>query len=303
MPGLKLWIDDEGFLHSEPGGPTVITRLLPEALTQQIIRPWSVIRHSEAGGSPTPWERLWAYWARKDISIEAHAIVEMDGTIVQTCPFVRCADNNYRANKWFVDGEWRGAISYETQDLGGATVNYTPWTHDQLESIAQLDAALSAKYQIPVQPTPGPFQQGFEGHYRFPEWSIYQGKTCPGFMRRGQFGYLMDRIRTLLAPEVPQLPPFNPEQDQWGLFGIVPLEHRPRLFDGCTADEGWVRYVQGVLRYKMGQADVPQDGVYGVATALGVLAGQSFFRRGDTAAEWGVVNREDWAWIDLCAAS
>lgn len=210
MSKRHLWVDDSGILHSDGATPLRV-ELLPEATTSPVIAPWSVIRHTQSGSPLTRWEQLRTYWARKEIVIEAHCIVEMSGLLVQVMPFTRRADCNAKANSWYEGGQLRGAISYETQDLGGATVNTTPWTEAQLETIAQLDAALADKYKIPVRRPLAWNDRGMDGHYRFKEWSIYTGKTCPGYARRDQFPRLEARVLELLLPEpVPQKPDVEP---------------------------------------------------------------------------------------------
>lgn len=181
-------------------GPNVRYELLPEATTQPEIYPWSVILHSQAGPRKTAWSALKAYMARTDISGESHFIVDMDGWITQLMPLNRKADCNYKANRFkvpFFGGSQLdvGAISFETQDEGSASLPFTPWTLPQVTAISNAVAAIGHKYGIPyVQPASWD-ARGVGHHSLFKEWSIYKGKTCPGAARIGQ----MDFVRSTAA--------------------------------------------------------------------------------------------------------
>ena len=184
-------------------GPNVRHELIvPESTTQPEIYPWSIILHSQAGPRKTFWQSLLKYMNRPDVTLEAHFLVEMDGTIVQTMPLNRRADCNYKANRFkvpfwgsptgFLDV---GAISFETQDEGAASLPNTPWTPAQLDAITNAIAAIGHKYGIPYT-QPGAWTDRGVGHHSlFPEWSSYTGKTCPGAARIRQ----MDYVRTTAA--------------------------------------------------------------------------------------------------------
>lgn len=179
-------------------GPNVRHELIvPEATTNPEIYPWSVILHSQAGPRKTAWQSLLAYMNRKDVTLEAHFLVEMDGTIVQTMPLNRRADCNYKANAFQVPfwgsptGKLNvGAISFETQDEGSATLAHTPWTLPQVTAIANAVAAIGHKYGVPyVQPATW-MDRGVGHHSLHKEWSSYTGKTCPGAARIAQMDYV-----------------------------------------------------------------------------------------------------------------
>lgn len=179
-------------------GPYVRHELIvPESTTNPEIQPWSIIMHSQAGPRKTRWEQLLAYMNRKDITLEAHFLVEMDGTIVQTMPLNRRADCNYKANAFQVPfwgsptGKLNvGAISFETQDEGAATLWNTPWTLPQVTAIVNAVAAIGHKYGIPYEQPATWNSRGVGHHSLHPEWSSYKGKTCPGAARIKQMDYV-----------------------------------------------------------------------------------------------------------------
>jgi hypothetical protein len=208
---MRYYVDDNGFLQTNhPEYDITLTRqLLPEDATQVTIIPWSIINHTESSGRSVPWWQVWNWWNRTDVDTEPHVVVDLDGHVNQNIRFTRRADNNYKANSWIgSDGRRYGALSNETQDLGSATVNETPWSPKQFESIAQVWAAAAVKYGIPLQRiTGGPYARGIDGHYRYKEWSIYTGKTCPGYARRDQLDPLIWRIYEIITvPDSPKTP-------------------------------------------------------------------------------------------------
>lgn len=192
------WIDSADMLR----GPGVVHALIPEAVTQPVIAPYSVIHHTNAGGSLTRWESLIAYWRRADITGEAH--IQLDGvdlgpsdraSIVQAMPFTRRADCNYKANSWTRNGRRVGAISIETQDRGGATVERTPWSLPQFAGLVAIDTCVTFVYGIACTVPTAPFDSGLGHHAAFKEWSVFTGKTCPGAARIRQ----MDQLRLTVA--------------------------------------------------------------------------------------------------------
>lgn len=98
-------------------------------------------------------------------------------------------------------------------------------------------------------------------------------------------------------------PTFAPEWGAWGDKPSIPHAARPTLTLGAGfgggPDVDWVRYLQGVLTIKGGQAAVRITGLFDDATQMGTLACQSFFRSGMDSAGWGRVAVDDWAWVDL----
>lgn len=195
-------------------GPNVRHELIvPEATTNPEIYPWSIILHSQAGPRKTAWQALVAYMRRSDISLEAHFLVEMDGTIVQTMPLNRRADCNYKANRFRVPF-WGsgtgyldvGAISFETQDEGTATLWNTPWTLPQVTAISNAVAAIGHKYGIPYTSPTSWQDRGVGYHSQYKEWSSYTGKSCPGAARIKQMDYVRATAAGICACGEPGLP-------------------------------------------------------------------------------------------------
>lgn len=173
-------------------GPNVtVAPIMPEALTQANIVPRTVILHTNAGSPLTRWDRLRAFMARQDITIECHFQVDMDGHVAQFMPTNRRADCNYKANGF--------AVSIETQDNGSATLSTTPWTVAQAEAIANVVAAVGHKYGIPYTSPTSYLDDGVGYHSQYAEWSVYRGKTCPGAARIRQMDWIRQRAAQLCA--------------------------------------------------------------------------------------------------------
>lgn len=185
----QMVMDHEGWIR----GPGCIHAPIPEATTQPIIVPHMGILHSNAAPYYTAAERLIAYWRRNDINGEAHFQNDYGPQITQALPVTRRADCNYKANSFMVDGVLHGAISFESADDGGSTLERTPWNLNQLESFASVLFLIKVCYPEHFWCTPctNPFDKGIDYHSKFREWSSYTGKTCPGAARIRQ----MDHIR------------------------------------------------------------------------------------------------------------
>lgn len=205
IPGDRLdalrWMSGDFYVSADHLiiSPHVITRLVePEASTQPNIAPHSAILHSNAGPSLTGWERLIAYWRRNDISGEAHFQVGFE-TTVQAMPLNRRADCNYRANRFYRSGDYRGAISFETADRGYPTLPVTPWTVDQLSDIIGILVCLGVVYGVACTAPATWDDSGIGHHVLFPEWSSYIGKSCPGAARIRQMDYIRSEVARRLA--------------------------------------------------------------------------------------------------------
>ena len=185
------WLDDKHVLH----GPGVTYKPLPEAASQPFISPRSAIMHSQAGPRKTSWEALWTFMFRKNVDHEPHTIANLDGTIVQVMPFNRRADCNAKANGWWWNGTYYGALSCETQDNGSPLLATTPWPLEQLTSTANMLTVQAAAYKIACTAPVKWDDTGIGYHSQFKEWSIYKGKTCPGAARIRQ----MDELRRMVA--------------------------------------------------------------------------------------------------------
>lgn len=171
----------------------------PEAHSQNIIIPRSSILHSNAGPSKTGWMNLIKYWRRKDITGEAHFQVPLNDKIVQAMPLNRKADCNYKANGFWLDGKYYGAISFETGDNGHPTLDKTPWTPTQLAHIIGVNVCLAVVYGIWCTTPAYWTDTGIGHHSQFKEWSSYVGKTCPGAARIRQMDFVRSQVAERLA--------------------------------------------------------------------------------------------------------
>lgn len=195
------WITHDWYIHNNwlVSPHAVIAPVEPEASTQALIRPYSAILHSNAGPSSTGWASLIKYWRRSDITGEAHLQIATDGTAVQAIPFNRRADCNYKANRWHNGKEYVGAISFETQDNGAATLPYTPWSVSQIETMVSILTCLCVQYGIWCSTPTAWNDSGIGYHSQYKEWSSYVGKTCPGASRIRQMDYIRNRVAGNLA--------------------------------------------------------------------------------------------------------
>lgn len=200
--GYSISVDEIG--NHILTGPKVVygTSWIPEAFSQPIIKPRMAIIHTNAGPRKTWWGSLLAYMRRDDISLEAHFIPQMDGTIAQSFPLNRRADCNYKANSFFLPGGSirYGAISFECQDEGYATLDVTPLTLDQSRSIINALTCISVCYGVLCTAPPAWNDSGIGHHVLFPnDWTNVPGKTCPGKARIRQMDYIRAEVATNLA--------------------------------------------------------------------------------------------------------
>jgi hypothetical protein len=181
---------------------------LPEAATQPAISPWSYILHTMAGPGTTTPTQLRKYLAREDVKGECHLGLGYT-ELQQWVPFNVRADNNAKANSWFVNGQRVGAISVETQDNGSTNdpgIAKAPWNPFQVEHLAGTAAFLNLRYGIPIARCPRWDSRGVDGHRAHDEWSVYVGKTCPGQTRWGQIPSVL-----ILAAEIVAWRPTPPD--------------------------------------------------------------------------------------------
>jgi hypothetical protein len=106
----------------------------------------------------------------------------------------RRADCNYRANQFVVGGHTYGAISFETQDNGAATLARTPWSLPALNALVQITKALVIQCDIHCTQPAYWNSSGIGHHTLHPEWSSYTGKTCPGAARIAQMDYIRHEV-------------------------------------------------------------------------------------------------------------
>lgn len=170
----------------------------PEASTQAIIDPHLAILHSNAGPARTPWQNLITYWRRKDITGEAHFQIGTTRT-AQAIPLNRKADCNYKANGFWKDGRFYGAISFETEDNGYPTLDTTPWTLTQLRDMIGILTCICVVYGMWCTAPAAWNDTGIGHHVLFKEWSSYTGKTCPGAARIRQMDYIRQAVADKLA--------------------------------------------------------------------------------------------------------
>jgi len=200
--GYSISVDETG--NHILTGPKVVygPTWIPEAFSQPIIHPRMAILHTNAGPVRTAWQSLWRYILRTDISLEMHFDVQMDGVIANLQPLNRRADCNYKANSFYISGDSTryGAIAFETQDNGYASLDFTPWSVEQSRSIINALTCLSVCYGILCTAPPSWNDSGIGHHVLFPnDWTNVAGKTCPGKARIRQMDYIRSEVANNLA--------------------------------------------------------------------------------------------------------
>lgn len=199
--------------------PYAYVKPLPEATTQARLVPTQFIMHTQASGSAkVPNKNSWAWWNRTDVKAEAHFLLSMspdtepEGAIWQVIPINVRADNNVKSND--------RAVSIETQDNGGATVDVTPWTDFQVTWLGALLAWLNLRGNVPLQMV-GPLwsDPGYAPHNLFPnDWST-SAHSCPGKARTKQIG---DVVR--VAQQIIDWRPYTPPVETPSNNNPVPQE-------------------------------------------------------------------------------
>lgn len=171
--------------------PYAAWRPLPENAIQPHIQPTQFIMHTMAAGSRATLQSSWNYAAQGSIVTEPHFLLDMDGAMWQIMDYFVRADNNTRANV--------RAISIETVDNGGATVNTTPWTPEQVEQLAGLLAWLHLHplIGVPLVRCPAWDAPGYAPHNAFAEWSS-AAHSCPGAARTAQVPEVAQRAQAIV---------------------------------------------------------------------------------------------------------
>mgnify|MGYP000860993173 CR=1 FL=1 len=229
--------------------PHATWRPLPEALTQQTIRPVQVIFHTIVGsaagairimeGDQTPGE--------------SHLVNPFVDQMTQLMPLNKRADCNWKANAWVTPIDLHledgvvvpartvcGAISIESEDDGSP--EDTPWNVNQVENFIEFLMFARMELGIPLQRCPDPFLPGVGYHSMFgmnrlhswePKavptygtavldgrkvnvynpWTNTVGKSCPGPARIAQFDGIVAEAARRLAPP-PATPVFDPPSPQ-----------------------------------------------------------------------------------------
>lgn len=191
-------------------------RPIPENATQPRITPTQAILHS-AVDSPSLLTSLFGFFSRKDVSVESHFHVLVDGTIEQYMDTERRADANRYANA--------RAVSIETEDNGDP--DNTPWTDAQLQSIIRLLRWLRETHDIPMWACPAWDQPGLGYHSMWGApgpWTPARGKTCPGRIRIRQF-------HDVIVPALAMEAAMPAELDNDTCYGLVTLTYGTFLFD------------------------------------------------------------------------
>lgn len=197
MLASGMLMNSEGWIEGPPD--KIIQSPIPEAYTQAKIKPTGSILHSNSAPGLTPWQSLIKYWTRKDITGEAHFQVPLSFPGIQAVPVTRKADCNYKGNFFYKDGEAKGYVSFETADLGQASLKTKEWELDQLEFMISVNFLICLCYDAACSACPTPYSSGIDYHSKFKEWSIYTGKTCPGAARIRQMDYIRIEVANRLA--------------------------------------------------------------------------------------------------------
>lgn len=206
--------------------PGAYWKPLPENATQTKRAHLSqFIMHTQASGGKASNTASWNWAARPDVKAEPHFLLAMDpateplGGLWQIMSTDVQADNNVAANPT--------AVSIETQDLGGATVDQTPWTEYQLDTLAALLAwlNLNVNNRVPMQLCPTPTGAGYAPHNRFPNSWSSSAHSCPGKARTAQIPEVARRAQQIIdwtpadRPEV--IDPPTPPVTIGGLVNVI----------------------------------------------------------------------------------
>lgn len=192
------YVVDSQHLLQKPNEPGRVTHaLLPEAVTQARIIPRLAILHTQASSGRASNAAMLNY-LRNSSNLEPHLVGPQmdDGKVVQVMPFNVRADVSAKANGFYLPGRsgYYGALSAETQDNGGKTVNQTPWTMAQLGTLCGWLTAVCFTYRIACTDVGWELGSGIAPHNRWPSWS-QSAHSCPGTARSNQ----MDAVRAEVA--------------------------------------------------------------------------------------------------------
>lgn len=224
--------------------PNARLRLLPEAETQARIKPTQIILHTIVGSAEGAFK-----FFRDQSSLESHFIVPFAGPRWQLIPCNRSADANRRANRR-PDGT--GAISVETEDNGGATIERTPWTDHQVDEIVELCVWACREFDIPARLCRTTSDPGIGYHTLFgapSDWTPV-AKSCPGAARKAQVPGIIKRVADTLAGSnnEPGDEPVQEEDDMPGVHNIIIVEGEGifHVIDGMPSGIGledlvWLR--------------------------------------------------------------
>lgn len=196
------WFSPDGIAH----GPNVTWSPLPENETQKDIIPRSAILHTNGGATPATWQSLKKWLMSTGNNGECHFDVDNTGAAGQFMSVLKVADCNFNANYWKYQGKAYGAISFETGDLGHATLDKTGWNLDQLATMCGLLTALAVQFGIGCNEVLKWDGGGIDYHSKFPyinsvikAWTNVKGKTCPGKQRKLQLPFIRNEVATRVA--------------------------------------------------------------------------------------------------------
>lgn len=191
------YFDEQGIAH----GPRVTWSPLPENANQRDINPRSAILHTNGGLTPSTWQNLKNWLLQPGNNGECHFDVDNSGQAGQFMSVLKVADCNYSANYWKFNGQPYGAISFETGDLGHATLDRTPWNLDQLDTMIGLLTALAIQFGTGCNEVLRWDGAGIDYHTKFPyinktipAWTNIKGKTCPGKQRKLQLPFIRSQV-------------------------------------------------------------------------------------------------------------
>jgi hypothetical protein len=164
--------------------PKAIKRLIyPENDTAPFLatkdrKPTTFIYHSAVG-----FMSLFDYFNRKNIVLESHCWIGLDGQVEQYLDNARRADANYKANPF--------AMSWETADNGHP--DSFEWTPSQTLAIAESMVWGNKLYGIPLAlpktwDSPG---MGYHTMWGAPSNWTPVAKSCPGKVRKAQFPIIL----------------------------------------------------------------------------------------------------------------
>lgn len=167
--------------------PFATWRPIPENDTQPRITPRVAIVHSAAADTSS----LWSWFARRDVTLEAHFFVKWDGTIEQYLDTEVRGDANRYANEF--------AVSIETEDDGKP--DSQPWSDQQLAALTRLlNWLMEVHPRIQRQRCQAWNGSGIGYHTMWgapSEWTPVK-KSCPGAVRIRQFANVL--LPALLNP-------------------------------------------------------------------------------------------------------
>lgn len=226
-----------------------IWKPLPEAQSQDLIVPTIAIAHSIVGSARGAYN-----YFRDSTSIESHWIGTKAGEAWQIMEANRRADANYKVNRFYSNGKWCGALSFETEDNGNP--NTDPWTDAQIEMLIEWFRWCNAEFDIPLQVCRTPFEAGIGFHSLHPyHWTNAPGKTCAGTIRNRQF---YDIIVPALAGKPTTYTPFDEEDDMAKWAFLIEAAYKEKFGENLPGSK-WFE----ISKWTVAIAAKPEDQRHG----------------------------------------